>query len=66
MILTKLKSHHDSTSVYINLDQIVSVYTHTGEDYHVEMSDGSSFHVELTDVAVTALITDADTAYTAP
>ena len=63
MTLTKVISHHESTPIYINLDQVVSVYTHTGTDYHVEMSDGSSMHVELTDSAISGLISAADTAY---
>lgn len=65
MILTKVISHHDDTPTYINLDHIVSIYLHAGEDYHVEMSDGSSIHARLDDSVITGLISDADAAYTA-
>ena len=65
MILTKVVSHHDSTPLYINLDQIVSVFIHPDNDYHIEMSDGSSMHVVLTDKIVLGLITAADSAYVA-
>ena len=63
MVLTKLKSHHGSAGIYINLDQVVSINVHENEDYHVEMSDGSSMHVELTDQTIIDLISAADTIY---
>ena len=66
MILTKVISHHEDTATYINLDQVVSVYLHSGEDYHVEMSDGSSMHIKLNDPAIVGLIDAANAAYTAP
>lgn len=66
MILTKVISHHQDTAVYINLDQVVSVYIHDGVDYHVEMVDGSSMHIKLDDVTISTLISDANTAYTPP
>ena len=65
MILTKVVSHHDSTPLYINLDHVVSVNLHEGEDYHVEMSDGSSMHVVLTDKIILDLIAAADSIYVA-
>ena len=60
MILTKLASHHNDDFVYINLEHVVSIYTHPDTDYHIEMTDGSSFHVKLTDSVITDLITAAD------
>jgi len=66
MTLTKLVNHHGDGIVYINLEQIVSIYVHAGVDYHVEMVDGSSFHIKLDDVTISTLISNADTAYTPP
>jgi len=66
LILTKLVSHHDDATVYINLEQVVSVYVHAGNDYHVEMVDGQSMHIKLDDVTISGLISAADIAYVAP
>lgn len=64
MILTKLLTDQGNFE-YVNLEQITEIDVN-GTKYEVQFSDGVTIKADITDTTITALVSAADSAYTAP